>query len=51
MAKRVFPGSLSGRTMKALMSFVKKDRGYNLICTPLLWHGRIWATAVLVPWT
>lgn len=44
MAKQVFPGSLSGRTMKALMSFTKKDRGYNLICTPLLWHGRIWAS-------
>lgn len=44
MVKQIFPGSLSGRTMKALMSFVKKDRGYNLICTPLLWHGRIWAT-------
>lgn len=44
MAKQIFPESLSGRTMKALMSFVKKDRGYNLICTPLLWHGRIWAT-------
>ena len=44
MAKQVFPGSLSGRTMKALMSFTKKDRGYNLLCTPLLWHGRIWAS-------
>lgn len=44
MTKQVFPGSLSGRTMKALMSFTKKDRGYNLICTPLLWHGRIWAS-------
>lgn len=44
MAKQVFPGSLSGRTMKALMSFAKKDRGYNLLCTPLLWHGRIWAS-------
>lgn len=44
MAKHVFPGSLSGRTMKALMSFTKKDRGYNLLCTPLLWHGRIWAS-------
>ena len=44
MAKQVFPGSLSGRTMKALMSFAKKDRGYNLLCTPLLWHGRVWAS-------
>lgn len=44
MTKQVFPGSLSGRTMKALMSFTKKDRGYNLLCTPLLWHGRIWAS-------
>lgn len=44
MAKHIFPGSLSGRTMKALMSFTKKDRGYNLLCTPLLWHGRIWAS-------
>ena len=44
MAKQVFPGSFSGRTMKALMSFAKKDRGYNLLCTPLLWHGRIWAS-------
>lgn len=44
MAKQVFPESFSGRTMKALMSFAKKDRGYNLLCTPLLWHGRIWAS-------
>lgn len=44
MAKQVFPGSFSGRTMKALMSFAKKDRGYNLLCTPLLWHGRVWAS-------
>ena len=44
MAEQVFPGSFSGRTMKALMSFAKKDRSCNLLCTPLLWHGRIWAS-------